>query len=118
MAMGISINVMSLIGLIVVTGIVVNDSILKIDTINRLRKEGIPLYESVLEASSRRIKAILMTSLTTILAVCPFLTRGSMGADLQYPMSIVIIVGMAVGTLVSLFVVPAIYYSIYNGRKD
>ena len=59
-----------------------------------------------------------MTSLTTILAVCPFLTRGSMGADLQYPMSIVIIVGMAVGTLVSLFVVPAIYYSIYNGRKD
>lgn len=118
MAMGISINVMSLIGLIVVTGIVVNDSILKIDTINRLRKEGIPLYESVLEASSRRIKAILMTSLTTILAVCPFLTRGSMGADLQYPMSIVIIVGMAVGTLVSLFVVPAIYYSIYNGRED
>lgn len=118
MAMGISINVMSLIGLIVVTGIVVNDSILKIDTINRLRKEGTPLYESVLEASSRRIKAILMTSLTTILAVCPFLTRGSMGADLQYPMSIVIIVGMAVGTLVSLFVVPAIYYSIYNGRKD
>ena len=118
MAMGISINVMSLIGLIVVTGIVVNDSILKIDTINRLRKEGNHLYESVLEASSRRIKAILMTSLTTILAVCPFLTRGSMGADLQYPMSIVIIVGMAVGTLVSLFVVPAIYYSIYNGRKD
>ena len=118
MAMGISINVMSLIGLIVVTGIVVNDSILKIDTINRLRKEGIPLYESVLEASSRRIKAILMTSLTTILAVCPFLTRGSMGADLQYPMSIVIIVGMAVGTRVSLFVVPAIYYSIYNGRED
>ena len=118
MAMGISINVMSLIGLIVVTGIVVNDSILKIDTINRLRKEGNPLYESVLEASSRRIKAILMTSLTTILAVCPFLTRGSMGADLQYPMSIVIIVGMAVGTLVSLFVVPAIYYSIYNGRED
>ena len=41
-----------------------------------------------------------------------------MGADLQYPMSIVIIVGMAVGTLVSLFVVPAIYYSIYNGRED
>ena len=50
--------------------------------------------------------------------MCPFLARGSMGADLQYPMSLVIIAGMLVGTLVSLFVVPAIYYSIYNGRKD
>ncbi|MBQ0145174.1 MAG: efflux RND transporter permease subunit [Bacteroidales bacterium] len=118
MALGISINVMSMIGLIVVTGIVVNDSILKIDTINRLRKNGESLDDAVMDASSRRMKAILMTSLTTILAVLPFLARGSMGADLQYPMSVVIIVGMAVGTLVSLFVVPSLYHSIYNGRKD
>ena len=46
------------------------------------------------------------------------ITRGSMGADLQYPMSLVIIAGMLVGTLVSLFVVPALYYSIYHGRKN
>ena len=64
-----------------------------------------------------RMKAIIMTSLTTILAVCPFLSKGNMGDDLQYPMSIVIIVGMTVGTLVSLFVLPALYYSIYR-RKD
>ena len=107
-----------MIGLIVITGIVINDSILKIDTINRMRKAGESLERAVLDASSRRMKAIIMTSLTTILAVCPFLARGSMGADLQYPMSLVIIAGMLVGTLVSLFVVPAIYDSIYNGRKD
>lgn len=115
-ALGLSINIMSLVGLIVVTGIVINDSILKVDTINRLRKEGMPLDEAIMEASNRRVKAIIMTSLTTILSVSPFLVRGSLGADLQFPMSIVIISGMAVGTLVSLFIVPALYYSLYYGK--
>jgi len=115
-AMGLSINLMSMIGLVVICGIVINDSILKIDTINNMRKAGMPLRRAVTEAGSRRMKAIIMTSLTTILAVCPFLSRGSMGDDLQYPMSIVIITGMTVGTLVSLFVLPALYYSIY--RKE
>lgn len=115
---GVSVNLMSMIGLIVITGIVINDSILKIDTINQMRKAGESLERAVIDASSLRVKAIIMTSLTTILAVCPFLSRGSMGADLQYPMSLVIIAGMLVGTLVSLFVVPALYYSIYNGRKE
>ncbi len=114
---GVSINLMSMIGLIVITGIVINDSILKIDTINQMRRAGESLERAVINASSLRVKAIMMTSLTTILAVCPFLSRGSMGDDLQYPMSLVIIAGMVVGTLVSLFVVPALYYSIYNGRK-
>lgn len=114
---GVSINLMSMIGLIVITGIVINDSILKIDTINQMRKAGESLERAVIDASSLRVKAIIMTSLTTILAVCPFLSRGSIGADLQYPMSLVIIAGMLVGTLVSLFVVPALYYSVYNGRK-
>ena len=58
-----------------------------------------------------------MTSLTTVVAVLPFLSRGSMGADLQYPMSLVIIVGMVLGTLVSLFLVPAMYYGVYAGRE-
>ncbi len=114
---GVSINLMSMIGLIVITGIVINDSILKIDTINQMRRAGESLERAVINASSLRVKAIIMTSLTTILAVCPFLSRGSMGDDLQYPMSLVIIAGMVVGTLVSLFVVPALYYSIYHGRK-
>ena len=112
--LGESLNLMSLIGMVVVTGIVINDSILKLDAINRLRGEGVPCKEAVLLASSRRMKAILMTSLTTILAVAPFLVRGSMGADLQYPLSLVVISGMVVGTLVSLFVVPALYASLYD----
>ena len=113
---GVSINMMSLIGLIVITGIVINDSILKIDTINRLVRAGWEVEEAVHEAGHRRLKAILMTSLTTILAVAPFLSRGNMGADLQFPMALVVIVGMAAGTLVSLFYVPTVYAAIYRRR--
>ena len=116
-AVGVSLNLMSLIGLGVGSGIVVNDSILKIDTINRLRRSGTDMRDAILEAGRRRFKAIVMTSLTTILAVCPFLSRGSMGADLQYPMSLVIFVGMTVGTAVSLFIVPSLYASLCRQKK-
>jgi multidrug efflux pump subunit AcrB len=58
-----------------------------------------------------------MTSLTTVLAVCPFLIRGNMGSDLQYPLSLVIIAGMTAGTLVSLFVVPALYDCLYRMKR-
>ena len=114
--LGVSINLMSLIGLVVISGIVINDSILKIDTINRLVRSGMEVEAAVHEAGHRRLKAILMTSLTTILAVAPFLSRGNMGADLQYPMALVIIVGMTAGTLVSLFYVPTVYAAIYRKR--
>ena len=59
-----------------------------------------------------------MTSVTTILAVLPFLSRGNMGDDLQFPMALVIIVGMVVGTLVSLFFVPAVYATFFRKRKQ
>lgn len=115
---GISVNLMSMIGFIVVSGIVINDSILKIDTINRLRQRGMQLKEAILEAGSRRFKAIVMTSLTTVLAVVPFLSRGNMGDDLQYPMSVVIMAGMTIGTFISIFVLPTLYYAIYKkGEK-
>ena len=115
--LGVSINMMSLIGLVVITGIVINDSILKIDTINRLVRSGMEVEAAVHEAGHRRLKAILMTSLTTVLAVAPFLSRGNMGADLQYPMALVIIVGMTAGTLVSLFYVPTVYAALHRHTR-
>lgn len=113
---GTGINMMSLIGMVVVCGIVINDSILKIDTINKLVKQGMGVDAAIHEAGHRRLKAIIMTSLTTVLSVAPFLSRGNMGADLQFPMALVIIVGMTVGTLVSLFYVPAVYSFIYKRK--
>ena len=114
---GESLNLMSMIGMVVMCGIVINDSILKVDTINRLREKGYGLKRAILEAGSRRLKAIVMTSLTTILAIAPFLVRGDMGSDLQYPLSLALISGMIAGTFVSVFFVPLAYYVIYK-RTD
>ena len=113
-AFGESLNIMSMTGLVVMSGIVINDSILKVDTMNRLYRSGLTLLHAVVEAGHRRLKPIVMTSLTTILALVPFLHRGDMGSDLQFPLSLTLTVGMVVGTLVSLFIVPLEYYFIYR----
>lgn len=114
---GSSLNLMSLIGIVVMAGIVINDSILKVDTINRLRRDGMPLLRAILVGGQRRLKPILMTSLTTIGAIAPFLIHGTMGADLQFPLSVALIGGMVIGTLVSLLFVPLFYYELYR-RKE
>ena len=114
---GETLNIMSMTGLVVMAGIIINDSILKIDTINRLRRAGTPLIEAVEEAGRKRLRPILMTSLTTILALLPFLHKGDMGSALQYPLSLTLVVGMTVGTAVSIFIVPLIYFRVYEKRS-
>lgn len=114
---GETMNLMSGIGLIVACGIIINDSILKIDSINELRKAGMPLAEAIHVAGQRRLRAIVMTSLTTIGATVPILFSSDMGSDLQRPLAIAMIATMAFGTVVSLFVIPLIY-SIVEKRKE
>lgn len=114
--LGVSIDLMSMTGLIVMAGIVINDSILKVDTINRHRKEGQELMQAIALAGRERLFPIIMTSLTTIFSLLPFLSRGSIGADLQFPLSLTILIGMVVGTGVSIFFVPILYYSIYKKK--
>jgi len=112
--LGESINLMSMTGLVVMSGIIINDSILKIDTINHSQhlkagtRQG--LIRAIMEAGQRRLRPIVMTSLTTILALLPFLSHSSMGAAIQYPLSLTLIIGMTVGTAVSLFFIPLLYY--------
>lgn len=113
---GQSLNVMSAIGIIVTCGIVVNDSILKIDAINELRKKGISMLDAVHLAGQRRLKSILMTSITTILAMVPVLFTSDLGSELQRPLAIAMIGSMIVGTLVSIFVIPLLYVMIYNRK--
>ena len=111
---GHTINLMSAIGIVVTCGIVINDSILKIDMINELRKEGVPLMEAIHEAGRRRLRPIIMTSLTTIFGMVPLLFTFDMGSELQKPLSIAMISAMLVGTAVSLFIIPLIYWYIYR----
>src|SRR5690606_26542391 len=107
---GMSINLMSMIGIVVMSGIVINDSILKIDTIIQMQRQGHGFIRSLLLAGQRRLKPILMTSLTTILALIPILFTSGLGGELQAPLAVALIGGMLVGTVVSLYFIPLCYY--------
>ncbi len=115
---GYTLNLMSAIGIIVTCGIVVNDSILKLDAINVLRKEGVPLLEAIHTAGTRRLRPIVMTSLTTILAMVPMLFTNDMGSQLQRPLAVAMIGSMVVGTLVSVFIIPLVYYMVYKNHYN
>ena len=114
---GNSLNIMSMIGLVVMSGIIINDSILKIDTINRYVNQGIKVTEAIHIAGRKRLKPIIMTSATTILAMVPFLWGSDIGTKLQQPLAIAIIGGMFIGTFVSLFFIPLSYYFITPKNK-
>lgn len=113
---GDTLNLMSGIGIIVSCGIIVNDSILKLDTINELRKKGMSIAEAVHTAGQRRLRAIVMTSLTTIGAALPILFTSDMGSELQRPLALAMIATMTVGTFVSLFIMPLIYIVVVKKR--
>ena len=113
---GESLNLMSAIGIIVMSGIIINDSILKIDTINRARWSGMDTLSAIKLGGERRLKPIIMTSLTTILALAPFLFFTGLGAELQKPLALAVIGGMTVGTFVSLYFIPLAYWAVYREK--
>ncbi|TFH34675.1 MAG: efflux RND transporter permease subunit, partial [Bacteroidia bacterium] len=116
-AFGGTINLMSMIGIVVMSGIIINDSILKVDTINQLRRTGMKLKEAIYTGGARRLKPIIMTSLTTIMAMTPFLFGTDIGSELQKPLALTVIGGMALGTIVSLYFIPLAYWYLYR-HKD
>lgn len=117
MLLGYSLNLMSAIGIIVTCGIIINDSILKLDIMNQLRRQGVELISAIHEAGRRRLNAILMTSLTSIVCMLPLLFSHDMGSDMEKPLAIATIAGMLIGTPVSLFVVPLVYWFIYRKHE-
>ncbi|HSN50695.1 MAG TPA: efflux RND transporter permease subunit, partial [Bacteroidales bacterium] len=109
---GGTINVMTMIGLIVMSGVIINDSILKVDTINNLRKEGYELKKAIYTAGARRLKPILMVAMASLVSTIPMLFSSGMGSELQRPMALALIGGMSLGTVVSLFFIPLAYWYI------
>ncbi len=109
---GNTINIMAAIGFVVMSGVVVNDSILKLHTINMLKKEGQGLKEAIFLGGRMRLKSIIMTSLTTILAMFPILFIDGLGAELQRPLALVVIGGLFLGTFISLYFIPIIYHDL------
>jgi len=111
---GGTINIITMIGLIVMSGVIINDSILKVDTINNLRREGMPLLKAIYTGGSRRLKPIIMVAMASLVSTAPILVSSGMGVELQRPMALALIGGMSLGTVVSLFFIPLAYWYIYR----
>ncbi len=108
--LGKPLNMMAYIGIIMLGGIAVNNAIILIDRINQLRESGINKREAILLAGSQRIRPILMTSLTTILALLPLTIGIGDSASLRSPMALAVIGGLISSTLLTLIVIPCVYW--------
>jgi hydrophobic/amphiphilic exporter-1 (mainly G- bacteria), HAE1 family len=104
-----SFNVLAFIGLIMLAGIVVNNAIVLIDYINQLRKKGIERNEAIIQGGKVRLRPILMTTLTTILAMLPMAIASGEGAEMRTPIAVTIIGGLTSSTFLTLIVVPIFY---------
>ncbi len=108
-AMGLPLTLFSTLGLVALTGIVVNDSIVLVDFINSAVRSGMPLNQAVLEAGARRFRPVLLTSLTTIAGLAPILTETSFQAQLVIPMAASLCFGLMTSTVLVLVLVPTFY---------
>jgi HAE1 family hydrophobic/amphiphilic exporter-1 len=117
LATGTTITVIVLIGTIMLVGIVVNNAIVLIDAINRLRRAGVDKLEAVIRAGHLRLRPILMTTLTTILALMPMALSWGEGAELRSPLAVTVASGLFLSTLLTLVVIPAAYMVVPSKLK-
>jgi HAE1 family hydrophobic/amphiphilic exporter-1 len=117
LATNTTISVIVLIGTIMLVGIVVNNAIVLIDQVNRLRRAGVEKLEAVVRAGHVRLRPILMTTLTTILALLPMAIGWGEGAELRSPLAITVASGLFLGALLTLVVIPAAYMVVPSPMK-
>lgn len=115
-ATGATLNVMSLMGVVMMVGIVVSNSILIVEFTNRLRAEGRPLRQAVSLACRVRLRPVLMTSLATLMGLLPMAAKMGTGSEAYAPLAKAIIGGLAVSVVLTVFVVPCAYYLVYRRR--
>lgn len=113
---GLTLNVISIIGMVVLAGIVVNDAIVKIDYTNQLRKKGMGVRAAILEASRIRLRPILMTTVTTAFGLFPMSLGLGRGSELQQPLAVAVIGGLLLATFLTLILIP-LAYDLAEGRK-
>lgn len=112
-ATGLTLSVVTFIGVIMLLGIVVNNGIVLVDYINQLRERGHPLRGAVLEGGRARLRPVLMTSLTTMLGMVPMALSSGMGAEMWSPLGITIIGGLLISTMITLVLIPVVYTSFH-----
>jgi HAE1 family hydrophobic/amphiphilic exporter-1 len=113
---GTTINIQSGIGCVVLGGVVVNNAILLVDQAARLVAEGVSIADAVAEAGRKRLRPILMTTLTTILALIPLALGIGEGADAQAPLARAVVGGLLGSTLITLILIPAVFALFHRGQ--
>ena len=114
---GSEVSVIAMIGFVMLSGIIVNNGIVLIDYMNQLREAGMEKREAILTAGRTRLRPVLMTALTTILALSTMVFSHDMGAEMTKPMAIVTIGGLVYGTLLTLIVIPCVYDLFMRDKK-
>ena len=115
---GSEVSVIAMIGFVMLSGIIVNNGIVLIDYMNQLREDGMEKREAILTAGRTRLRPVLMTALTTILALSTMVFSNDMGSEMGKPMAVVTIGGLLYGTLLTLVVIPCIYDIMIREKKD
>ena len=118
LATGTTLNVMSLMGVVMMVGIVVSNSILIVEFTRQLRAQGKPLHEAVAVASRLRLRPVLMTSLATLLGLIPMALKLGAGSEAYAPLARSIIGGLLVSVVVTVYLVPAAYLWFHNKEED
>ena len=107
--MGFNLSILSMFGVVALTGVVVNDSLLLVNFVNERRRAGVELVQAVIEAAQRRFRPIVLTSLTTSLGLMPIILEKSMQAQFLIPMAISLGFGILFATGITLLLVPSLY---------
>jgi multidrug efflux pump subunit AcrB len=115
--MGLDFTILSMFGMVALTGVVINDSLVLVDYVNRRYRGGLPLAEAIREGGQARFRPVLLTSLTTFAGLAPLLTEGSVQAQFLIPMAASLAFGVLFATLITLFLVPVGYALLDDGRR-
>ncbi len=114
---GKDVSIIAMIGMVMLAGIIVNNGIVFVDSVNQLMEEGMAMRYAIVQTGRNRLRPIVMTALTTILGLVPMAIGLGMGADMAQPMALVVIGGLTYGTVLTLVVVPCIYEMFNKNKK-
>ncbi|MDO6545705.1 efflux RND transporter permease subunit [Pseudoalteromonas carrageenovora] len=115
--LGMTMSGLSMFGIIAVAGIVVNDSLVMVDFVNKARAEGMAVKQAVMQAGAKRFRAILLTSITTFIGVMPIILETSLQAKIVIPMAVSLAFGVLFATVITLILIPCQYVALEDAKR-
>lgn len=115
---GMTLNVSSAVGFIALFGVFIQNGVLMVSHINNLRKKDMELKEAIISGASHRLRPVMMTATVAVLGLLPASVSTGIGSDVQRPLATVIVYGLLCGTIITLYVLPALYYMMENKRTN